>query len=51
MLADLPRLGALFDLIIKEMDLHPIGETAWYQFPTTGGLTGLSLLAIVASPP
>lgn len=44
-LADLARLRTLFDHLIAEMNLHPIGEANWHQFPVTGGVTGLSLLS------
>ena len=44
-LADPARLSALFDLIIRSLDLHPVCEPVWHQFPNTGGLTGLYLLA------
>jgi S-adenosylmethionine decarboxylase len=43
-LADLKRLEALFARLIAELDLHPIAPTSWHQFPSTGGVTGLSLL-------
>lgn len=43
-LADAARLHTLFDDLISGMDLHPVGDAAWHQFPNTGGLTGLSLL-------
>ena len=43
-LADAARLRALFAALIAGMDLHPVGEASWHQFPNTGGLTGLSLL-------
>ena len=43
-LADAPRLRALFERLIADMNLHSVGEAAWHQFPNTGGLTGLSLL-------
>lgn len=33
-----------FARLIEGMNLHVVGETAWHQFPTTGGITGLSLL-------
>ena len=35
----------LFDRIISGLRLRPIGETHWHQFPNTGGITGLCLLA------
>lgn len=44
-LADLAALTRLFDAIIAGMDLHPVAPTRWHQFPNTGGITGLTLLA------
>jgi len=44
-LRDLAVLQNLFDNIIREMKLRPVGETQWHQFPGTGGITGLCLLA------
>jgi S-adenosylmethionine decarboxylase len=44
-LSDLSRLRALFDRIIGDLQLRPVGETHWHQFPQTGGITGLCLLA------
>ena len=44
-LRDLSLLGALFQQIISDLRLRPIGETRWHQFPNTGGITGLCLLA------
>ena len=44
-LADLPLLRALFQRIIDDLKLRPVGETQWHQFPQTGGITGLCLLA------
>lgn len=38
-------LGELFDRIISSMQLRPVGPTQWHQFPNTGGITGLCLLA------
>jgi len=35
----------LFQRIITEMSLRPVDETQWHQFPGTGGITGLCLLA------
>jgi S-adenosylmethionine decarboxylase len=45
LLRDLDLLRALFQQIISDLHLRPIGETRWHQFPNTGGITGLSLLA------
>lgn len=44
-LADLPLLRSLFERIIRELNLRPVGETQWHQFPEAGGITGLCLLA------
>lgn len=38
-------LDKLFRKMISEMKLRPVGETQWHQFPGTGGITGLCLLA------
>ena len=44
-LADLSVLRGLFERIIADLNLRPVGETQWHQFPQTGGITGLCLLA------
>lgn len=44
-LSDLQSARILFDEIIRELNLHPLGETQWHQFPETGAITGLCLLA------
>ena len=44
-LTDLSGLQSLFERIIKDLKLRPVGETHWHQFPQTGGITGLCLLA------
>src|SRR5258708_40302317 len=44
-MGDLAVLQDLFNKIIREMRLRPVGETQWHQFPGTGGITGLCLLA------
>jgi len=44
-LADLSVLRGLFERIIADLKLRPVGKTQWHQFPRTGGLTGLCLLA------
>jgi S-adenosylmethionine decarboxylase len=38
-------LDELFQRIISAMHLRPVGPTRWHQFPNTGGITGLCLLA------
>jgi S-adenosylmethionine decarboxylase len=44
-LRDTVALEDLFARIIRELKLRPVGETKWHQFPGTGGITGLCLLA------
>jgi len=44
-LRDTSLLRDLFNNIISEMKLRPVAETQWHQFPGTGGITGLCLLA------
>ena len=44
-LADGPTLRALFTRLITALDLHPVTQAQWHQFPGTGGITGFSLLA------
>ena len=38
-------LRELFQQIISDLQLRPVGETLWHQFPNAGGITGLCLLA------
>jgi S-adenosylmethionine decarboxylase len=45
LLSDMTTLLALFDRIIDDLQLRPVGDTHWHQFPQTGGITGLCLLA------
>lgn len=45
LLRDLATLRRLFQQIIEDLDLRPVGEIQWHQFPQTGGITGLCLLA------
>jgi S-adenosylmethionine decarboxylase len=42
-LADPQSLRDLFADLIEQMDLHPVAESQWHQFPG-GGITGLALL-------
>jgi S-adenosylmethionine decarboxylase len=37
-------LGAVFDRLVRELDLHPAGDPVWRSFPGEGGVTGLLLL-------
>lgn len=38
-------LDELFQRIISALHLRPVRPTQWHQFPNTGGITGLCLLA------
>jgi len=44
-LAEPLRIEKLFDLLIHGIDLHPVGNTNWHQFPNTGGITAVTLLS------
>jgi len=44
-LSELPKLRSLFADLVAAMALRPVGQPVWHQFPTTGGITGLCLLA------
>jgi S-adenosylmethionine decarboxylase len=44
-LADPGALRALFDAMVSELTLHPVGDALWHTFPAPGGITGMLLLA------
>lgn len=44
-LADAPALAALFDRMVRELDLRPVAPAQWHVFPAPGGITGVCLLA------
>ena len=44
-LADVAKLQALFARLTDGLSLRIVQEPAWHQFPVTGGVTGLCLLA------
>ena len=44
-LADLVKLRALFASLTEALSLHPVGDATFHQFPGTGGITGMCLLA------
>jgi S-adenosylmethionine decarboxylase len=44
-LGDLGRLRALFEAIIGELALTPVGDPVWHRFPAPGGITGFVVLA------
>ena len=37
-------IGALFEQIVRELELHPIGEARFHVFPAPGGISGLLML-------
>ncbi len=37
-------LANLFQAIVSEMNLKPVGHSVWHPFPDTGGITGFWLL-------
>jgi S-adenosylmethionine decarboxylase len=43
-LADLDQLRAVFEHVIRDLDLHVLGEISWHKFDP-GGLSGLALLS------
>jgi S-adenosylmethionine decarboxylase len=44
-LADLGRMRAFCERVIRELELKVIGGGQWHQFPAPGGVTGLYLLS------
>lgn len=44
-LRQISLLQSLFSQLVDGMDLHPVADPLWHQFPGAGGVTGLLLLA------
>ena len=44
-LADPAAMRAMFDAMVRELSLNPVGEALWHRFPGPGGITGMLLLA------
>jgi S-adenosylmethionine decarboxylase len=44
LLRSVDRMSAVFDRIVADLDLPPIGPPAWHVFPVHAGLTGVLLL-------
>ncbi len=44
-LADPHAMRGLFDAIVRELALNPVGDALWHRFPEPGGITGMLLLA------
>lgn len=38
-------LRRLFDRIVADLDLHPVGEARFHVFPPPGGITGFVILS------
>jgi len=43
-LIDQGQLSALFETIVRRMDLRPVGNPVWHVFAGSGGATGVWLL-------
>lgn len=44
-LASVAAMRDVFQSIITELGLHPVGDALWHQFPLPGGITGMQMLA------
>lgn len=44
-LTSVAALQRMFDAVVQDLGLHPVGGAHWHQFPAPGGITGLWLLA------
>ena len=44
-LRSIALLRHLFERIIADMGLRPVGEIRWHQFPDSGGITAFSVLS------
>ena len=44
-LADIDRIKLIFERVIRDLELHVVGEISWHQFPEPGGVTGIALLS------
>jgi S-adenosylmethionine decarboxylase len=44
-LRSLEALSALFDRVVADLGLKPVGEPHFHRFPPPGGITGLLLLS------
>ena len=38
-------MRSLFDAMIAELSLNPVGDQQWHTFPSPGGVTGVCILA------
>jgi S-adenosylmethionine decarboxylase len=41
---EMASLEELFQRIVSEMSLHPLGSPHWHRFPDGGGITGVWML-------
>ena len=44
-LASLDTLRALCESVVRQLELHVVGQPQWHVFPPPGGVTGLYLLS------
>jgi S-adenosylmethionine decarboxylase len=43
-LRSVETLAALFEELVRDLDLHPLHAPAWHRFPGPGGITGFVML-------
>jgi S-adenosylmethionine decarboxylase len=44
-LRDPATLRRLFERIVIDLALHPVGDAIWHRFPDSGGVTGVAVLS------
>lgn len=44
-LREVDLLREVFERLVADLHLHPLGEALWRQFPPPGGVTGLVMLS------
>lgn len=44
-LGDVRAMQSLFDAIVHELALNPVGDSLWHRFPEPGGITGMLMLS------
>jgi S-adenosylmethionine decarboxylase len=44
-LGDVQVLQSLFEVMVRELALNPVGAPLWHRFPGAGGVTGMLMLS------
>lgn len=44
-LGDVQALQSLFETMVRELALNPVGAPLWHRFPGAGGVTGMLMLS------